>query len=162
MKTRQLAVCLLVLLMSGCVSMGISRDSVRVTVSDIQIVEATLLEQLYRVTLRVQNRTDRPISVNGGSFDLEINGRDFASGVSDQAVTIAAFGDQQIDVRMVSTVFGVVRLVQGFQSREGEPLAYSISGSLSTGGFGGVWFEESGEIDLLHKGSPVPRVQEGV
>lgn len=154
MSNRLLGMGLLVALLTGCAGLGARHDSVRVTVSNIEVVEVTLLEQLYNVTLRVQNRTDRPISVRGGSFDLEINGSDFASGVSDQGVTIAAFSDEQIDVRMVSTVFGLVRLVQGFQSREGEPLAYSISGSLSTGGFGGIWFEESGEVELPKAGKP--------
>lgn len=139
---------LMALYLGGCASLGAHRDSVRVTVSNIEVVEATLMEQLYRVTLRVQNRTDRPLSVSGGSFDLELNGRDFASGVSDQSVDIAAFSDAQIDVRMVSTVFGIVRLVQGFQDRQGEPLSYNISGTLATEGLFGIGFQESGEIAL--------------
>jgi LEA14-like dessication related protein len=139
---------LLLLHLAGCASLGMQKDSVRVTVSDIQVIEATLMEQLYRVTLRVQNRSDRPLSVAGGSFDLELNGRDFASGVSNQSVEIPAFSDAQIDVRMVSTVFGVVRLVQGFQDRRGESLSYNISGTLATDGLLGIGFEESGEIAL--------------
>ena len=47
---------ILVLLGSGCAGLGTQRDSIRVTVSDIRVIEATLLEQVYRVTLRVQNR----------------------------------------------------------------------------------------------------------
>jgi LEA14-like dessication related protein len=139
---------LLLLHLAGCASLGMPKDSVRVTVSDIQIIEATLLEQLYRVTLRIQNRSERPLSVAGGSFDLELNGSDFASGVSDQSIEIPPFSDAQIDVRMVSTVFGIVRLVQGFQDRSGETLSYSISGTLATDGLLGVGFEESGEIAL--------------
>jgi LEA14-like dessication related protein len=139
---------MLLLQAAGCASLGVQKDSVRVTVSDIQVIEATLMEQLYRVTLRVQNRTDQLMSIDGGSFDLELNGSDFASGVSNQAIEIPAFSDAQIDVRMVSSVFGIVRLVQGFQDREGEPLTYSISGTLATDGLLGIGFEESGEIAL--------------
>ncbi|MCB1773601.1 MAG: LEA type 2 family protein [Gammaproteobacteria bacterium] len=149
MKSVLRGLCLLtVLYLAGCASLGAHRDSVRVTVSNIEVVEATLMEQLYRVTLRIQNRADRPLSVSGGSFDLELNGRDFASGVSAQAVEIPAFSDAQIDVRMVSSVFGIVRLVQGFQDRDGQPLSYRISGTLATDGLVGVGFEESGDIAL--------------
>ena len=146
------------MLAAGCASLGAQKDSVRVTVSDIQVVEATLMEQLYRVTLRVQNRTDRPMSIDGGSFDLALNGSDFASGVSNQSIEIPPFSDARIDVRMVSSVFGIVRLVQGFQDREGEPLAYSISGTLATDGLLGIGFEESGEIALPGESDAGPAI----
>jgi LEA14-like dessication related protein len=143
---------LLLLAISGCASLLPADDRVRVTVSDIRVEEATLMEQLYRVTLRVQNRSDRPLVIRGGSFDLDLNGREFASGVSDSAVEVPAYGDVQIDVSMVSTVFGFVRLFRGLQQEPGDPLRYRISGHLATGGLAGVRFEESGEIDLRAAG----------
>lgn len=138
----------LALTLGGCSTLRPSSDTLKVTVSNIEIAEATLMEQLYRVTLRIQNRSDRPVSLAGGSFDLELNGRDFGSGVTDEQVTIAPFSDTQVEVRMVSTVFGIVRLVQGLQDRDGEPLTYRVSGRFSTDGLIWLPFSESGEIDL--------------
>lgn len=136
------------LLVTSCATLG-TDDRVRVTVSNIEVIEATLLEQLYLVTLRIQNRGETPLSISGASFDLDINGRGFGSGVSDQKVEVAPFSDSKLQVRMVSTVFGMLRLVNGMQNRNGEPVSYSISGRFSTGqGFGGVGFRESGEIEL--------------
>ena len=134
----------------GCVGPGYSHDPVRVTVSDIRVLEATLLEQLYQVTLRVQNREGRTLEIRGGSFDLAINGVDFGSGVTDQALTISAYSDAKLDVRMVSTAFGMLRLVQGLQSRTtGEPLRYEISGRLSVDGhLGSVSFSDGGEFSM--------------
>jgi len=134
--------------LGGCSTLGLSSDTLKVTVSNIEVIEATLLEQLYRVTLRIQNRSDQSVTLSGGSFDLDLNGREFGSGVTDQGVTIAPFSDAQVDVRMVSTVFGVVRLVQGLQNNQGEPLTYEISGRFSTDGLVPLSFSESGEIDL--------------
>lgn len=96
---------LVALLLAGCAGLGTQRDSIRVTVSDIRVIEATLLEQVYQVTLRVQNRVADAIDIRGGSFDLAINGRDFGSGVTDQSVTVPGYADAKIEVRMVSTVF---------------------------------------------------------
>jgi LEA14-like dessication related protein len=142
--------CALVLLWTGgCASLVGGREAPRVSVSDVQLLEATLLEQLYAVTLRVQNPSDRPLALRGGSFDLEINGRDFGHGVSDSQVTVPAFGDAKVEVRMVSTLFGMVRLVQGLQDRRGEALTYEISGWLKIDGrLGGVGFREDGELAL--------------
>ena len=59
------------------------------------------------------------------------------------------FSDATLEVRMVSTVFGMLRLIRGLQARDGEPLAYEISGRFSLDGhFGGLRFHEAGEISL--------------
>ncbi len=138
-----------VLALSGCAGLGDYREGVRVTVSDMEILETTMMEQLYRVTLRIQNRNDRPLSVRGGSFDLEINGRDFGSGVTDTQVTIPPYADAKIEVRMVSTLFGMLRILRSLQAREAEVLDYSISGRLSIDeAFGGLSFREAGELSL--------------
>lgn len=144
---------LLPLLLSACAGL-VQRDAVRVTVSDIQVRESTLLEQVYTVRLRVQNRTERPIEIRGGSFDLAINGRAFGSGVTDERVRVPAFADATLDVRMVSTLFGMLRLVQGLQADGGPALGYEISGRFSLAdSFGGVRFHESGEVGLP-RGAP--------
>ena len=137
------------LLLSGCAGLEKQPDRIRVTVSDIQLVESTLFEQLYRVGLRIQNRGETPIAISGGSFDLAINGRELGSGVTDQAVTIPGYSDARVDVRMVSTAFGMMRLVLGMQERSGPSLEYEIAGRFSVdGALGGVSFSEKGEVSL--------------
>jgi LEA14-like dessication related protein len=137
------------LLLSACAGLGGYRDAVRVTVSDIQVLESTLLEQLYQVKLRIQNRSEQPLEIRGGSFDLALNGQAFGSGVTDQSLVIPAYADATLDVRMVSTVFGMLRLIQSLQAEGGPTLDYEISGRFSVAdSFGGVRFDESGEIAL--------------
>ena len=145
-----LAALLTVINSFGCASLGGYHDTVRVTVADIQVEESTLFEQLYSVTLRIQNRTEHPISVLGGSMDLELNGKDFGSGVTAAELVIPAFGDAKIDVRMVGTLFGMLRVIRSFQRREGAPLDYRIAGRLAVEGVvGSLRFNESGELTLL-------------
>ncbi len=152
MALRSIGVALLLVMVAGCASLSRSHDAVRVTVSDIRVLESTLLEQLYEVTLRIQNRQDQEITIRGGSFDLEINGKDFGSGVTDNQVTVAAYSDAKIDVRMVSTLFGMLRLISSLQDRDGEALEYEISGRFSVEGrFGGIGFHEDGEVELPGK-----------
>jgi LEA14-like dessication related protein len=146
---RIIGLSVLALLVAGCAVFGGYRDDVRVTVSDIRIVDATVLEQLYDVTLRIQNRGERPIAIRGGSFDLAINGRDFGAGVSDQQLTVPAYADAQISVRMVSTVFGMLRLIEGLQQDRDGRIDYEISGRLALdNAFGGLSFRDAGEIAL--------------
>jgi len=153
MVFRQLLVAAMCLLLVACAGIEPKRDPVRVSVSGIQVQESTLLEQLYLVTLRIQNHEPDAITINGGSFDLEINGRDFGSGVTDQTVTVPGYSDAKVEVRMVSTVFGVLRLIQGMRERTDQTLQWQISGSLSLEGtLTGLSFTEAGEISLPDRG----------
>ena len=162
MRFRPLVIGLFVLwALAGCAGLGGHRESPHVTVSAIRIVEATLLEQVYAVTVRVQNRSERELAIRGGSFDLMLNGKDFGSGVTDQQVSVPPYSDAKIEVQMVSTVFGWVRLIQGLQARQGQLLVYEISGRFSVdGGFGSVSFRDVGEIELP-RAAPADRLPEG-
>lgn len=141
--------------LAGCAGLGPYREAVRVTVSDIRVLEAGMLEQLYGVTLRIQNPNADPLPVRGGSFQLAINGRDFASGVTADVVTVPPFGDAKINVRMVSTLFGMLRLFEGFQDRRETSLQYDISGRLALeGSYSGLSFHTSGELNLPRPPDP--------
>jgi len=154
MAFRHFGLACTLLLLAACAGVESYRDPIRVTVSGIQVLESTLLEQLYLVTLRIQNHNEQAIAITGGSFDLEINGKDFGSGVTDQAVTVPAYADAKVEVRMVSTVFGMLRLIQSMRERTDRSLQYEISGRLSAEGtLGGLPFREAGEISLPD-GSP--------
>ncbi len=152
MRCRALGIfaCLLLIGgLSGCASLSSDREPVRVTVSDLRMIEATMLEQLYGLTLRIQNPNDTPIQFQGMSFELEINGREFGSGVSDSQVTVPAFGDAKVEVRMVSTLFRLFRQLQSLQNESNGPLGYEISGRIALAdSLGWLWFEEQGELDL--------------
>ena len=146
--------------LAGCAGLGTHRESPHVSVSAIRIVEATLLEQVYAVTVRVQNRSERKLSIRGGSFDLSLNGKDFGSGVTDQQVSVTPYSDAKVEVQMVSTVFGWVRLIQDLQARQGQSLVYEISGRFSVdGGLGAVSFRDVGEIELP-RATPADRLPE--
>jgi len=157
MTFRHAVLTLLLLLLTACAGVDSYRDPIRVTVSGIQVLESTLLEQLYLVTLRIQNHNEDPIAIRGGSFDLEINGKDFGSGVTDQAVTVPGYSDAKVEVRMVSTVFGMLRLIQSMRERTDQTMQYEISGRLSAEGIlGGLPFREAGEISLPDRSSERP------
>ena len=147
----------LMLALVGCAGFGGHRDAVRVTVSAVEVLESTVFEQLYRVTLRVQNRGESPIRIRGGHFDLAINGRDFGSGVTDSTLTVPPYADATLDVRMVSTLFGMVRLFQGLAEPDSATLRYEITGRFSTdSAIGGLGFREEGELALPQRGSGNP------
>lgn len=133
----------------GCAGMGYREDSLKVTIASIQLLESTLMEQRYLVKLRLQNRSQRTLSINGMSFDVALNGKDFASGVSNQELSVDAFDEAILEVKVSSTLFGIIRQIHSLQNLEQDAFAYEISGRVTAGnGFYSLPFKEAGVIDL--------------
>lgn len=107
------------------------------------------MEQRYLIKLRIQNRSQKPLTIDGMSFDLKLNGKAFASGVSNQQATASAYGETMLEAKVSSTIFGVMRQLQSMQEMGSKPFQYEISGNLSIpDSYFNVPFRESGEIDL--------------
>ena len=134
---------------SSCTTLTAYQEPLRVNLVTIEPLDMTLLEQRYRLRMRIQNPNDAGLSVNGFSFDLDLNGHDFAHGVSNEPFTVPAFGEQVVEVTVVSTLFSVFRQINELQSGRVERLQYRLSGKLSlVKGFARIPFERTGELDL--------------
>ena len=149
MTSRQLAWAMALLCLGACTTLP-DRDPLQVTVAGIEPLQGEGLELRMLTKLRVQNPNDSPIEYHGVYVKIELQGKTFASGVSDASGTVPAFGESVIDVpvtasamRMAHQVFGVVR-----GGGPPEKLQYSMSGKLSGGAFGTRRFEASGEFPL--------------
>ena len=148
---------LAIALLAGCAGMQYRKDWVKVTVTDLRILDSTLMEQRYLVRLRLQNRHTAGLPVAGMSFDLELNDRDFASGVSSQPVTVPAFGEATVDVQLSSSLFGLIRQLQSMQELEQKPFRYRVSGRLGLiDSSVSIPFEQLGEIDLRRPAGQLP------
>lgn len=137
------------LTLSACAGLRHNSDSLKVNLSSLQVLEVRPLEQRFRADIRIQNRSRSPLQVEGLAFDLSLNGKQFASGVSNQHVTIEELSDAVVTVDLTSTLFGLIRQFQAFQSLENEPFRYAFNGVLYTGDSPfGIAFSDGGEIDL--------------
>lgn len=141
---------LLLLILSGCAALQPREAQVRVTIADLRPLESTLMEQRYLVKIRLQNRSRDDLKINGMSFDLDLNGKRFASGVSNQETTIPGFSESMLEVKLSSTVFGLIKQFGALQERQAGGFDYQISGSLSSpDSMRALPFSEKGEINLL-------------
>ncbi|MEW8030457.1 MAG: LEA type 2 family protein [Candidatus Thiodiazotropha sp.] len=141
---------LLLQILSGCASLQTQQERIRVTIADLKPLESTLMEQRYLVKIRLQNRSKEALRIDGMSFDLDLNGKRFASGVSNQEATVQGFSESMLEVKLSSTVFGLIKQFGALQDRQSGTFDYQISGSLSTpDSMLSLPFNEKGEINLL-------------
>jgi hypothetical protein len=103
------------------------------------------------VSLRVQNPNDTQIDYDGTYVKLIVQGKTFATGVSDASGSIPRFGEAVIAVPLTVSMLNVMRQVIGaIDARTAPPdkVTYSLEGKLHRSGFGSLRFKSQGELTL--------------
>lgn len=94
---------------------------------DLRLLESSVFEQRFRVDLRIGNPNDFDLPLDGLTFDLEVNGEDFARGFSNERVTVPRLGEERISVVASTTLIDLVRQMQLLAER--GDLTYRLSGT---------------------------------
>ncbi len=148
MLKRVIALFMLVIV-SGCAGLDTKPEQFKINISSMQMLESTLMEQRYQVKLRIMNRSKESLSIDGLSFDIELNDKDFASGVSDEKFKLEPLSETLVSVTVTSTIFGLIRQFKSLEKNQTKTFYYSLSGRIYTSsGLFGIPFNEKGEIDL--------------
>lgn len=136
--------------LGACATMSAYKEAPRVSLVSIQPQQMGILEQRFTLQLRILNPNDVAIPVEGLSYGIEINGREFAYGVSRQDVEIPAFGEALLDVEVSSNLLSVVRQLQALDSETRSRLDYRLKGSIGLANSpAGLPFDYSGELTYL-------------
>src|SRR5690348_8522439 len=83
---------LLIAVAPGCASMK-AKDPLQVTVAGVESIPGEGMELRLLVKLRVQNPNDTPIDFNGVAVEMNVQGKTFATGVSDAHGNVPRFGE---------------------------------------------------------------------
>ncbi|MDQ8020972.1 MAG: LEA type 2 family protein [Moraxellaceae bacterium] len=142
---KLLAVLVSVLVLGGCASL-LGLKSPEVTLADIQLADSRLLEQRFRLTLRVTNPNDRELALEGVSFQMEVNGQRFAQGVGATPVVVPKLGDALVTVEGSAQIVALLRQLPRL-AESGGKLRYRLRGEAITRDFGRLPFDRGGEFD---------------
>ncbi|MHB1374768.1 MAG: LEA/WHy family protein [Thauera sp.] len=145
-----LAAFLVSLVLAGCASL-VHREPVRINVVGLEPIPGEGMEMRFKVKLRVQNPNETAIDFDGLALDLDLNGRPFASGVSDRAGSVPRFGETLIEIPVSVSAIAVVRqalgVIEGVDGGKAE-VPYALRGRLAGGLLGGMRFSDSGTLKL--------------
>ena len=145
---RKIIALLFVILLNGCAALQSAIETPHVTLNNLQVVDMTLLEQRYAVTLRVQNPNPIPLPITGMNFQLDINDAELGRGVTNEAVTVPAYGETLVEVKLVSNLMRIFNQIRGMESGKAQSLRYRLSGGLSISSrMGKLPFEYLGEFN---------------
>jgi len=122
----------LVGLMAGCAGLGKPLEVPRISLANIQMLEASGMESAFLVQLRVQNPNEVDLDIRGVECDVEINGKPFAYGMSNTPVRIPAFASDTVPVKVYTSVIDIFRGLLNLQGR--EDLSYQVRGKVRMSG----------------------------
>lgn len=132
--------------LGGCAGLRLGMQKPEVSVANIRLLDGNLLEQRFLLTLRVMNPDTSEIAIEGLTFKVDLNGQPFAKGVGNQPVVVPRLGEAMVEVTATTGLGGLLRQFKAFKGR--EKVDYRISGRLVTGNFGGIDFDQTGEVEL--------------
>lgn len=100
-----------------------------VTVMNVAPAQLEGFESSARVDLRLSNPNEFPLAIDGLRFQLEINGRRFARGQTDQVVELPRLGDARVSVTVHSGLGDVLRQIPNMPNGL-EEMSYRVSGDV--------------------------------
>jgi len=134
-------------LAAGCSALP-QRDPVEVYVVGIEPLQGEGLELRMNIKLRVQNPNDAPIQYDGVAVSMDVQGKSFASGVSDASGTVPRFGETVVEVPVSVSAFRLARGAANVFNTTTDKIGYSLRGKLAGPVFKSVRFTSSGEVTL--------------
>jgi LEA14-like dessication related protein len=140
---------------AACAAWGLKSAPPNIKLAAIRPLELQGLENRFEVDLRIFNQGDQPLVVRGIQCDLNLNDRNFATGVGRAETQIPAYGSDTVTLTVYSSMLDMARLIHGLIKTSNQPnvqkWTYAVKGHLQIaygGGTSKVPFDTVGEIDL--------------
>ena len=144
-----ISVFLLLFTMLGCAGVGKRLEPPSVKLADIRLEALNVLEAVFDVKMRVFNTNDTALQIRGIECKIDLNGKEFAMGVTESEVEVPSYGTALLPLQVYSSVFDIIKNAAGLPSK--NQLDYRIKGKLRLGGsaFPSILpFESQGQISL--------------
>ena len=135
------------LVVAACASFQ-RTDPPQVTLVGVEPAASESLEARMQLKLRVQNPNNTAIDYNGVYVELDLQGKSFASGVSNESGTVPSFGEALINVPVSVSVLGIASHAMGMLGNSMDKIKYEMHGKLNSPKSGAVQFKSEGEMSL--------------
>ena len=141
---------LTVLCLTACATVPSDIERPKISIANIAPKDIAVFEQRFDVQLRIQNPNDQDLGINGLRFDIELNDKEFGSGMSGQQVKIPRFGSEVVTVEVITGLSSFLRQFQDLNKSGAGTLRYGLKGTVfvvSPRSFK-LPFDEKGEVDF--------------
>lgn len=137
--------------LAGCASIGtLDFDDPEIELLGLEPLPSQGMEARFLVKLRVVNPNSIALNIEGMSYDIFIRDSKVLSGVSNQALSVAAYSEGVAELEVAAGMFGSLALIRDLMTNPVEGgLPYRLNAKLARKGLGGsIRVSREGQIDL--------------
>ena len=150
---KRFVLCMLMagIFFAACATAPPGIEAPKISIANIAPKDFALFEQRFDVQLRIQNPNEKELGLNGMRFDIDLNEREFANGMTGETVVIPRFGSQVVNVEVITGISSFLRQIQELnKTGAGGKMTYRIKGTafVESPGTFKLPFDEKGEVDL--------------
>jgi len=131
MLPRLTKIIALTLALGACSLIAPKFNRPNVTVIGIEMRSGNLLQQTFAVKLNIKNPNDRALPVRGLHVELNVGGQQIASGVSDRAVIVPAFGESEFDMTIKANIALALLKLADTANQHADAIDYDLTGAAS-------------------------------
>ena len=145
---RSVSLLLVAVALSGCALFVPKLQTPNLSIVDVEIRKANLLEQQLRVRVRVENPNDRSLPVKGLSYTVYLGSQEFATGMSDASFVVPALGTAEFNMDVTANAAGALFAI--LNQPRGQGIDYRMKGrvELTNGWLRSIPFEQSRTFTL--------------
>jgi len=121
----------LALTLSACSLLAPKFNRPEVSVVSVEMRSGNLLQQNFAVKLNIQNPNDRALPVSGVHVELNVGGDQIASGVSDHAFVVPAFGESEFDMTIKANMALAFMKLADKMDKHSDSIDYDLTGAAS-------------------------------
>src|SRR5271165_5411506 len=119
------------LLLAACAAFAPKFEKPELSVVSITLAGGNLLQQNFRVTMRIHNPNDRALPIKGLTADLRVSGDEIASGTMDRPFTVSALGDTDFDITIKANLALALLKLQQHADNRTDGIAYDLTGEVA-------------------------------
>jgi LEA14-like dessication related protein len=136
--------------LGACAVLAPHFEHPHLSVLGVEVKDASLAGQHFRVRMRVQNPNDRELPVRGISYTMQLAGEDFGEGATANAFTVPALGEADFDILVSTNLAASLWKVLPRLKDPSQPLEYRLVGHVDTDlmFLRSIPFDERGSIAL--------------
>lgn len=129
----------------ACTGIPFNAKAPKVSVAEVSVKRLGLFEQIFDVGLRVNNPNDFDIAIEGLEFKLDINGREFATGMAHTHTRLPAFSSAVVHVDTATQSNSLLQQLETLPELLHDGVPYRIRGRIKIDRVDDWWpFDRSG------------------
>lgn len=124
-----------ILYLSACATMPDDFEEPSVSVTSFTPKNSAGITPQFEIILHITNPNREPLTLEGMSYTIHLDGNKVMAGVSNDLPTIEPYGEADVTLHATANLLGGFQLITGMMNQAKEHMDYEFKAKLDIGAF---------------------------